>query len=65
MKKSEITKQKFPFLVDVRDYLSSSMIMKSNQNKSNDPEKKVFSDITPENSDNKKSFDLFAHILEG
>ncbi|MDD4972115.1 MAG: hypothetical protein PHT07_22030 [Paludibacter sp.] len=62
MKNSE--KPKFPFLVDVRDYLSNTMIMKSNREKLNNTETNVlFKSL--EMSENKRPFDLFAHILEG
>ena len=62
MKNSE--KPKFPFLVDVRDYLSNKMIMKSNHDKSiNTATNGLFK--TLEMSENKRPFDLFAHILEG
>jgi len=64
MKNSENEKPKFPFLVDVRDYLSNSMLMKNNHNKSNDGESNVLFKKSAEKSDN-IPFDLFAHILEG
>ena len=65
MKKSEIEKSNFPFTVDVRDYLSTSMIIKNNHNKPNDMVNDLLSDKTIESSENKGAFDLFAHILEG
>ena len=64
MKNSENEKPKFPFLVEVRDYLSNSMLMKNNHNKSNDAENNVLFKKSAEKSDN-IPFDLFAHILEG
>ena len=65
MKNSEIARPKFPFLVDVRDYLSNSMIMKNNHSNPNDLKKNELFRHPVENSDNKSPFDLFAHILEG
>lgn len=64
MKNSENEKQEFPFFVDVRDYLSNSMLMKNNHNKSNDAENNVLFKKTDEKTDS-IPFDLFAHILEG
>jgi len=64
MKNSKTEKLKFPFLVDVRDYLSNSMFIKNNQNKPNDEERIVLLKKTDEKSDS-NPFDLFAHILEG
>ena len=65
MKNSETEKPKFPFLVDVRDYLSTSMIIKNNHNKSNDSETKMLFDKSISMNDKNNTFDLFAHILEG
>jgi len=65
MKKSEIEKSNFPFTVDVRDYLSTSMIIKNNHNKPNVTRNSLLSNKTIESSENKGAFDLFAHILEG
>lgn len=65
MKNSEIAKHKFPFAVDVRDYLSDPMTMKSHHNKPSDSEKNPLSDKTVEDPEGSIPFDLFAHILEG
>ena len=65
MKNSEIEKPKFPFLVDVRDYLSNSMILKKNHSNPNDSEDEVSFDKTFQGLEKNKNFDLFAHILEG
>ena len=65
MKKSEIKKSNFPFTVDKRDYLSTSMIIKNNHNKPNDMMNGLLFNKTIENLENKGAFDLFAHILEG
>ena len=64
MKNSKAEKQKFPFLVDVRDYRSNSMFVKNNQNKPNDGERNALLKKADEKSDS-NPFDLFAHILEG
>jgi len=65
MKNSETVKPKFHFLVDVRDYLSTSMIIKNNHNKSNDSDHEMLFDKSIITSEKIKPFDLFAHILEG
>lgn len=64
MKNSENEKTKCPFFVDVRDYLSSSMLVKKNQYNSIDQAKSTLFKDTVEKSE-RKPFDLFAHILEG
>ena len=65
MKKSETEKLEFPFEVDERQYLSTSMIIKNNLKKSNDTVKDLLFNKTIEISENIRTFDLFAHILEG
>lgn len=65
MKNSEIARPKFPFLVDVRDYLSNSMNLKNNRSNQNDLRRNNSIRNTVEHSDNNRPFDLFAHILEG
>ena len=65
MKKSETEKLEFPFEVDERQYLSTSMIIKNNLKKSNDTVKDLLSIKTIQKSENCRPFDLFAHILEG
>jgi len=65
MKNLETVKSKFLFLADVRDYLSTSMIIKNNHNKSNDSEHEMLFDKPISTSEKIKPFDLFAHILEG
>lgn len=65
MKNSEIARPKFPFLVDVRDYLSNQMKTNSNHNKLIDSEKRILIYETVDNSDHSRPFDMFAHILEG
>jgi hypothetical protein len=65
MKKSEIVKPKFPFVIDIRDYVSSSMFIENNHNTSNDSFNKVFTDKPIESSEKGRPFDLFGHILEG
>jgi|GEM_PF-1566104 len=65
MKNLETVKSKFLFLADVRDYLSTSMIIKNNHNKSNDSEHEMLFDKSISTSEKNKPFDLFAHILEG
>jgi len=65
MKNSEIQKPKFPFLVDVRDYISNSMIIKNNHNKLNETSDDVLFKVSDDRSENSRPFDLFAHILEG
>jgi hypothetical protein len=64
MKNSENKKTKTPFFVDVRDYLSSSMLVRKNQYKSIDQAKSTLFKDTVERSAS-KPFDLLAHILEG
>ena len=65
MKKSEIVKPKFPFVIDIRDYVSNSMFIENKHNTSNDLFNKVLFNNTIESSENRRPFDLFAHILEG
>jgi len=65
MKNSETENPKFPFLVDVRDYLSNSMILKKNNFKPNNSVKGILFENTFHGSEKNKPFDLFAHILEG
>ena len=65
MKKTEKEKPKFPFLVDVRDYISNSMIIKNNYSISNQADKDFSVDTCGENTEKSRPFDLFAHILEG
>ena len=65
MKKKENEKSGFPFTVDVRDYLSTSKIIKNNLNKPNDTGNDLLLIKGIERSENKNAFDLFAHILEG
>jgi len=65
MKKSEFENSKFPIVVDLFDYLSTSMIIKNNHKKSNDTVNDLLSIKTIEKSENSRAFDLFAHILEG
>jgi hypothetical protein len=64
MKNSENEKAKNPFLVDVRDYLSSSMHVKKNHYKLIDQGKSLLFKGSVEKSES-RPFDLFAHILEG
>jgi len=65
MKNSETEKPTFHFLVDVRDYLSTSMIIKNNHNKTNDSDQEMLSNKPISLSEKNIKFDLFAHILEG
>ena len=65
MKKSEIEKSNFPFIVDVRDYLSTSMIIKNNLNKPNETGNDLLFIKSIERSENKTAFDLFENIIEG
>ena len=65
MKNSETEKPTFHFLVDVRDYLSTSMIIKNNHNNTNDSDQEMLSNKPISLSEKNIKFDLFAHILEG
>jgi hypothetical protein len=65
MKNTKITKTDSPFLIDVRDYLSCSMLLKNDQNKQVDTETNLPVNKSVENSMNARHFDLFAHIIEG
>ena len=65
MKNSETEKPKFPFLVDVRDYLSNSMIIKNNHNNTNYSDHEMLFEQSISLNEKNKPFDLFAHILEG
>ena len=65
MKKTETEKLNFPLKFDVKDYLSTSMIIKNNLNKLNDTGNDLFFNKSFEKSEHISSFDLFAHILEG
>ncbi len=65
MKKSEINRQKFPFILDVRDYISFSTIIKKESINHNETEIPFFSEIKLDIAQKNKSFNLFSHILEG
>jgi hypothetical protein len=65
MKKSEANKEKFPFIIDVRDYISFSTIIKKENHNQIDKESVSFSDYKTENAEKNKSFNLFSYILEG
>jgi len=65
MKKTETEKLNFPLKFDVKDYLSTSMIIKNNLNKPNDTGNDLLYSKTIERSEYISAFDLFAHILEG
>ena len=64
MKNTEIEKQKNNLIFDVREYISTSMIINNNNTSySNESRDEMLYD----RSDNELigSFDLYAHILEG
>jgi len=65
MKNSKIAKPATPLLMDVRDYLSSSMFLKKVQHAQVETVKDMPVTKTEENSKSNSCFDLFAHILEG
>jgi hypothetical protein len=65
MKNSEIEKPKFAIRDDDSDYISDSMMIQNNQNKSKDIDKLLLNENTIEDSEENRNFDLFAHILEG
>jgi len=65
MKNSKITKTESPVLLDVRDYLSSSMFLKNNNDTPVETDNNIPVNKAVENLKNNRCFDLFAHILEG
>jgi len=65
MKNTKNTKTESPFLIVVRDYLSSSMLLKNDQNIPVDTDNNVPVNKSIQNSKKTSNFDLFAHILEG
>jgi hypothetical protein len=65
MKKTEIEKLTNQLTFNVTGYISNSMIIKNNHNKLNVTETLLLKENTFKVPDANKSFDLFAHILEG
>lgn len=65
MKKSTIEKTKYICLVDVRDYISNSMILNSTESNSTEKNKDKILNKTVGETEEKKPFNLFAHIIEG
>ena len=65
MKNPEIEKKKFPFIIDVRDYITPSTIIKKEEFKSNEKGIDLSVDDNSKDSEKAGTFDLFSHILEG
>ena len=65
MKNSEIEEPKFAISDDVSDYISDSIMIQNNQNKSNEPDNLLINEDNIEDQKNNRTFDPFAHILEG
>jgi hypothetical protein len=65
MKHTKIPKTESPVIKDDRDYLSSSMFLKKDQNNPAETDNNIPVNKPVENSKKNRHFDLFAHILEG
>ena len=65
MKNPETEKKKFPFIIDVRNYVTPSTIFKKKQLKSKEKRVDLSVDDNSNNSERAGTFDLFSHILEG
>jgi hypothetical protein len=65
MKKFEIEKPEFTIGDDDTDPIFNSMMTQNNQNKPNEPDNLLLNDSSVEDPENKRTFDPFAHILEG
>jgi len=63
MKKTVSKKPVFPFIIDVRDYVSFSTIINKDQKKPGITSNQLFSNEPEESKEN--TFNLFGHILEG
>ena len=65
MKKFEIEKPKFTIIVDITDYISNSMMIQNNQNILIETDNILLNESPVEDPEDNRTFDLFAHILEG
>jgi len=65
MKKTAFKKPVFPFIVDVRDYVTFSTIIKKDQVESGISSKHLILVEHEESIVQINTFNLFAHILEG